>query len=90
LDEVTESKALLYAMCERLGLPYWRSDANFVLVRTGERTRALIAGAAARGIYLRDRSGEPGCAGCIRVTTGIVAHTKMCIAIIEEVLCAAR
>jgi histidinol-phosphate aminotransferase len=90
IKQVNESKALLYAACDRLGLSYWRSAANFVLVRTGTHTDAVIAGAAARGIYLRDRSSEPGCDGCIRITTGVVKHTRLCIAALEEVLCAAR
>ena len=50
---------------------------------------ALVKGAAERGVYLRDRSTEPGCAGCIRIATGIVEHTRRCIAAMEEVLCAA-
>jgi hypothetical protein len=29
---------------------------------------------ADRGIYIRDRSSEPGCAGCLRVATGVIDH----------------
>jgi histidinol-phosphate aminotransferase len=90
LRQVSESKALLYAACDRLGLKYWKSRSNFVLVCAGDRTEALVAGAFARGIYLRDRSTEPGCAGCLRVATGIVDHTRRALAVMEEVLCAAR
>jgi histidinol-phosphate aminotransferase len=90
LRQVRESKALVYATCDRLGLPYWKSDANFVLIRIGAGTDDLVQQAAQRGVYLRDRSAEPGCAGCIRLTAGIVAHTRRGLAVIEEVLCAAR
>jgi histidinol-phosphate aminotransferase len=90
LRQVTESKALLYAACDRLGLAYVTSKSNFVLVRAGDRTDALVKGALARGIYLRDRSTEPGCAGSLRIATGIVEHTQRAIAVMEEVLCAAR
>ena len=90
LGQVAESKSLLYAACDRLGLTYWKSDANFVLVCAGERTTALVEGAAARGVYIRDRSKEPGCGGCIRIGSGIVEHTRRCIAVMEEVLCGAR
>jgi histidinol-phosphate aminotransferase len=89
LRNVTESKALMYAACDRLALKYWKSDANFVLVCAGERLPALVKGVAERGVYIRDRSSEPGCAGCIRIATGIVEHTRRCIAAMEEVLCAA-
>jgi len=88
--QVEMSKQLMYAACDQLGLRYWKSAANFVLVNAGTRVDALVRGAAERGIYLRDRSTEPGCAGCLRIATGIVEHTKRCIAVMEEVLCAAR
>jgi histidinol-phosphate aminotransferase len=90
LREVAESKALLYAACDRLGIKYWKSLSNFVLVCAGDRTEALVKGAFAKGIYLRDRSTEPGCSGCLRIATGIVDHTRRAIAVMEEVLCAAR
>jgi len=90
LRQVKESKALLYAACDRLGLTYATSSANFVLVQAGDRTAALVNGAFDRGVYLRDRSTEPGCAGSIRIGSGMVAHTRRCIDVMEEVLCAAR
>ena len=90
LRQTRESKALLYAACDRLGLKYWKSDANFVLVCAGDRLNTLVKGAADRGIYIRDRSSEPGCAGCLRVATGLVEHTRRYIAAMEEVLCAAH
>src|SRR5262249_12139067 len=90
LREVAESKALLYSACDRLGLRQWKSRSNFVPVYAGDRTDALVNGAFDRGIYLRDRSTEPGCAGCLRIATGIVEHTKRALAVIEEVLCDAR
>jgi histidinol-phosphate aminotransferase len=88
--EATESKRLLYAACERLGLEYWPSAANFVLVRAGRRAQALADGLARRRIFVRDRSDEPGCAGCVRITTGLVPHTRACIEAMEEALCDAR
>jgi histidinol-phosphate aminotransferase len=89
LRQVAESKALLYAACDRLGLAYVTSKSNFVLVRAGDRTNALVTGALGKGIYLRDRSTEPGCAGSLRIATGIVEHTQRAIAVMEEVLCGA-
>jgi histidinol-phosphate aminotransferase len=90
LRQVSESKTLVYELCARLQLHYWRSDANFVLIRVGPDASRVVAEAAARGIYLRDRSSEPGCEGCIRITTGIVEHTRRGLAVLEEVLCVAR
>ena len=90
LRQVKESKALLYAACDRLKLKYWPSDANFVLVRIGDRVGDVIEAAKARRIFLRNRSNEPGCEGCLRIGTGVVEHTKRGIAVLEEALCAAR
>jgi histidinol-phosphate aminotransferase len=89
LAQVERSKALVYAACDRLGLMYWKSSANFVLIRAGDRLDAVLSAAAAHQIYLRDRSTEPGCEGCLRVGTGIVEHTRRFIDVLEEVLCAA-
>jgi histidinol-phosphate aminotransferase len=88
--DVAESRQLLYAACERLGLRCWPSAANFVLIDAGDRASAIAAGAASRGIFLRDRSHEPGLHGCLRIGAGVVAHTQRCIEVLEEILCAAR
>jgi histidinol-phosphate aminotransferase len=87
--EVAASRELVYACCDRLGLPCWRSEANFVLVRVGDGARDLVRQLAERRIFIRDRTTQPGCAGCVRITTGVVEHTERCIAAMEEILCAA-
>lgn len=89
LRQTAESKERLYRACERWKLHYWPSASNFVLVRTGVHTARILEGVRARGIYLRDRSTEPGCDGCIRMTTGLVSHTDRLIAAVEEILCVA-
>jgi histidinol-phosphate aminotransferase len=90
LDQARQSKELLYAALDRLGVPHWESDSNFVLAKFGDDTRRICEGLLQRGIYVRDRSKNHGCQGCVRITTGVVEHTARCIAAIEEVLCAAR
>ena len=78
--------------CDRLGLRYWKSAANFVLVRarrpTCERSSRALA---ARGIYVRDRSTRARLRRLHRAsTTGVVEHTeRVHRRAIEEVLCAA-
>ena len=87
--EVRASRELIYDACERLDLPFWRSAANYVLVRVGDAA-AVRAALAARGIHVRDRSSSPGCEGCIRITAGLVDDTKACVAALEEVVCGER
>ena len=89
LAEVRESKRLLYDILARAGVRFWPSDGNFVLACFGDDLPRVIAGLAARGINIRDRSKDPGCAGCARITAGVLEHTRRLIAALEEVLCAA-
>jgi histidinol-phosphate aminotransferase len=86
--QVERSRVLLYELCARLGLTCWISGANFVLLRVGDRAADVVAKLAARGIFVRNRSGEPGCDGCVRITAGVVEHTERCVAALEEILCA--
>jgi histidinol-phosphate aminotransferase len=83
--QVSESRELLYAACERLGLPYWRSAGNFVLinVRRAGSADAIARAFADRGVLVRDRSKDPGCSGCIRITAGLVRHTEIAIEALE-------
>ena len=85
-----ESRRLLADACARLGLRTWPSGANFVLVHVGPAASAVVAALAARGIRVRDRSREPGCEGCIRITAGVVDETTRLIPALEEAICAAR
>ncbi|HEV3216646.1 MAG TPA: histidinol-phosphate transaminase [Vicinamibacterales bacterium] len=87
--QVQDSRELLYAACEELHLPYWRSAGNFVLVNVGAvgDPEELVEALAARGILVRDRSKDPGCGGCIRITAGLVRHTETVIEALEG-LCA--
>lgn len=88
-SQVAESRELMYAACERLSLPCWKSAGNFVLInveRSGE-PEAIVRAFAERGILVRDRSRDPGCRGSIRITAGLVRHTEIAIEALE-VLCA--
>jgi histidinol-phosphate aminotransferase len=85
--QATESKQRLYAALDRVGLRYWKSAANFVLVNGGAGVRDLVDGLIAGGVLVRDRSHDPYCPDCFRITTGIVEHTEKAIAVLEA-LCA--
>lgn len=86
LTQVVESRDLLYALAARHDFRYWRSEANFVLIDFGADAPAIVAALAQRGILIKDRSRQPGCAGCVRITAGVVEHTRLCIAALEDVL----
>lgn len=85
--QVRESRTLLQAALGRLGVRSWTSEANFLLADFGADAARVVAGLAERGIHVRDRSSDPACPGCVRITAGIVEHTRSCIDALEEVLC---
>ncbi len=86
-DQVRTSKTMVYDALDRLGVPYWRSAANFVLVKFGADARRVLDGLSARQVYVRDRTRDPASPGCVRVTTGVVEHTQRFVSALEEVLC---
>jgi histidinol-phosphate aminotransferase len=86
--QVAESKRRLYAALDRVGLRYWKSAANFVLVDGGTRARAIVDGMIARGVLVRDRTRDPYCPNCFRITAGVVEHTDRAVAALEDA-CAA-
>ncbi len=84
IGDAKASRSLLAAACERSGIRTWPSEANFLLVKIGGRAAEFAAWIESRGVRVRDRSTLPGCEGCVRITTGPVAHTEMAIALLEE------
>jgi histidinol-phosphate aminotransferase len=86
VEEVALSKTLLYREFERLGITHWKSDANFVLARFPGRGDDIAAALASRGVHVRDRSHDRGCADCLRITAGVVDHTRALLTALEEVL----
>jgi imidazoleglycerol phosphate dehydratase HisB len=57
--QVAESRTRLYDACRALGLPFWKSAANFVLVQVGDAVPLVVQALAARGVHVRDRSKDP-------------------------------
>ena len=74
--QANESKQLVYAACDRAGLKYWKSAANFVLIDGGSRVREIIDGMIAKGVFVRDRTKDPSTPSCFRLTTGVAEHTR--------------
>jgi len=69
-----------------LGLHYWPSHANFVLVRIGPAHEEFVRALRDRGILVRDRHSDPGCEGCVRLTVGSDEHTGTLISVLRDVV----
>jgi histidinol-phosphate aminotransferase len=83
VSEALAAREMLYLGLERLGVPYYRSQANFVLFRAGDRAIAIRDRLRELGILVRDRSYE--LPGCVRVTVGTREQTARFLAALEEI-----
>ncbi len=59
------------------------SDANFLLVRVDNAGR-FYRHLSGRGVIVRDRSGEPGCDNCVRITIGTDRENKKLLRAMSE------
>jgi histidinol-phosphate aminotransferase len=87
--EVLESRGRLEKTLQTFGVEFWPSHANFVLLRAGSSKAAaasFVEKMRTRGILVRDRSGDYGCEGCVRITLGPRADTDRLLAALQETL----
>ena len=68
--QVKQGRERLEQLFDDLGLRFWPSQTNFVLVRVGATARTFVESMQRRGILVRDSSSNPGCDGCVRITVG--------------------
>jgi histidinol-phosphate aminotransferase len=85
--QVRDSRERLYAACRRLGLEFWESAGNFVMIRVGD-TAPFVQAMAERKVHVRDRSKDPTTPGCIRVTAGMLDHTNAAIEALQAAVAA--
>lgn len=58
------------------------SEANFLLVEVADPV-GLTAMLKSKGIVVRDRSGERGCEGCVRITIGTSAENELLMSVLS-------
>jgi len=83
--QVKNGRERLRQELRRLGIYCWPSHANFLLFNIGKAHREFVAAMRERGILVRDRSADPGCDGCVRITMGTTEQTERLIAALREV-----
>ncbi|HTZ81836.1 MAG TPA: histidinol-phosphate transaminase [Candidatus Acidoferrales bacterium] len=87
VEEILEARVRLERSLEASGIEFWPSRANFVLMRAGpssaEASR-LVELMRQRGILVRDRSSDPGCKGCVRITLGPREHADRLLSALQE------
>jgi histidinol-phosphate aminotransferase len=87
VQDVRDSRFRLEQFLQVRGIQFWKSHANFVLIRAGRSkaaAAALVARMRQRGLLLRDRSGDAGCEGCVRITLGLREQTDGLLAALDD------
>jgi histidinol-phosphate aminotransferase len=69
-SEVLAARESFEAVLDRAGIRRWPSHANFILVHVGPRHGEFVRSMRGAGVLVRDRSNDPGCDGCVRITIG--------------------
>lgn len=84
VGQVKQARAEFLADLDAVGLQYWPTEANFVLVHIGARHRDFVTAMREQGILVRDRSADPGCDGLVRITIGTPDQMHAAIAAIQS------
>ena len=84
VEQVLAARESCYHGLTRLGVPYFKSQANFVLFRVGPRSTEIWDRLRECGVLVRDRSYE--IEGCVRVTIGTPAQVDRFLTELEALL----
>ncbi|MEM1217244.1 MAG: histidinol-phosphate transaminase, partial [Bacteroidota bacterium] len=82
---VNEGKAYLYTKLDQLGVEYWKSQANFILIRPGMPSTQFESRLHQEGIMTRPADGF-GAPACVRVTVGTREANEAFIGGLQKVL----
>ncbi|WP_317191248.1 histidinol dehydrogenase [Hymenobacter sp. BT523] len=85
--ELLKERAYLAEELPRLSMVehVFPSDANFLLVRFTSDATAIYDQLRARGIVVRNRTTQPGCANCLRLTVGTASENARLLQALAEI-----
>jgi histidinol-phosphate aminotransferase len=86
VSEVRRSYELLQCGLTALGVKYFPSAGNFVLVNLGSRAKKIVAALNRKGILVRDRSADFAGEGYVRITLGTPSQTRRLLRELKELL----
>ncbi|MBI2654326.1 histidinol-phosphate transaminase [Candidatus Woesearchaeota archaeon] len=84
--EIRKSKKILYRELDNLGIKYYKSDANFILIKIGIKAAEFCNKLRKKGILVRDRSSDQLLDGCVRITLGTIRQTKQLIKEMQQIV----
>jgi len=83
VQQVRTTRGWFQEQMAGLGIKFWPSNGNFVLVDFGEKKQAMLKQLLAWGISLRDR---PDCASCVRVSIGKQQEMEVVVMALKQLL----
>jgi histidinol-phosphate aminotransferase len=86
LSEFRRSRKELESGLTKLGISFFPSAANFVLLFLGARAKEILATLARQGTLIRDRSSDFGGEGYVRITFGTLSQTRRLLRQLKEIL----
>jgi len=88
--QIKQGREQLAQLFNELGLSFWPSQTNFILLRVGAKVKAFVESMQRRGILVRDSSANPGCEGCVRITVGTPSQMDGVLQAIREAVAETR
>jgi histidinol-phosphate aminotransferase len=88
--QVKQGREQLAQLFDELGLRFWPSQTNFILVRVGPLAKTFVESMQRRRILVRDVSASPGCDGCVRITVGTPSQMDGVLKAIREAIAESR
>ena len=85
-EQVHAGRVRMMDGLRELGVDFFPSHANFVLLKIGAKHAELVTAMRAHGVLLRDRSADPGCDGYVRITIGVDEHVTRGLAALKASL----
>ncbi|MGA9587581.1 MAG: histidinol-phosphate transaminase [Terracidiphilus sp.] len=86
VSEVITARAEFETALDAAEVRRWPSRANFILVDIGATHDEFVGLMSAGGVLVRDRSGDPGCDGCVRITIGTREQMREAVGVLYKTL----
>ena len=86
VGEVQAARTEFETALDAAGVRRWPSRANFVLVEIGAQHREFVRLMLAGGVLVRDRSNDPGCDGCVRITIGTREQMRGAVDVLSQTM----
>ena len=86
VEEVNAARLEFADALDAAGVRRWPSCANFILVEIGTKHAEFVRLMSAGGVLVRDRSNDPGCDGCVRITIGTREQMREAVGVLIKTL----